>query len=73
MNLFWFAHHTVLMAALTRLPSVPCLTYGNAAEFERQVCEFILRGVGVSETAVASYLGRDMSPDLGQPATAEGA
>jgi AcrR family transcriptional regulator len=73
MNLFWFAHHTVLMAALTRLPSVPCLTYGNAAEFERQVCEFILRGIGVSETAVASYLGRDMSPDLGQPATAEGA
>jgi AcrR family transcriptional regulator len=73
MNLFWFAHHTVLMAALTRLPSVPCLTYGNAAEFERQVCEFILRGIGVNETAVASYLGRDMSPDPGQPATAEGA
>ncbi len=68
MNLFWFAHHTVLMAALTRLPSVPCLTYGNAADFERQVCEFILRGIGVNETAVASYLDRDV-----QPATAEGA
>src|SRR5262249_24923299 len=26
-NLFWFAHHTVLTAAMTRLPSVPCLTY----------------------------------------------
>ena len=23
LNLFWFAHHTVLMAALTRLPAVP--------------------------------------------------
>src|SRR3981189_1743444 len=25
LNLFWFAHHTVLMAALTRLPAIPCL------------------------------------------------
>ena len=25
LNLFWFAHHTVLMAALARLPPVPCL------------------------------------------------
>src|SRR3954465_7654614 len=30
-DLFWFAHHTVLMAALTRLPSTPCLHYGTAA------------------------------------------
>src|SRR5260370_30018933 len=30
LNLFWFAHHTVLTAALTRLPSLPCLSYGNA-------------------------------------------
>src|ERR1700712_2003905 len=36
LNLFWFAHHTVLMAALTRLPVVPCLSYGNAAAVERQ-------------------------------------
>ncbi len=32
LNLFWFAHHTVLMAALARLPSVPCLTYGEATQ-----------------------------------------
>ena len=36
LNLFWFAHHTVMMAALSRLPTVPCLTYGNAADLERQ-------------------------------------
>ena len=72
LNLFWFAHHTVLMAALAQLPSVPCLAYGNAADFERQVCEFILRGIGLNETAVASHLDRDMSPDPGQPVTAEG-
>jgi AcrR family transcriptional regulator len=73
LNLFWFAHHTVVMATLARLPSVPCLSYGNASEFERQLCEFILRGIGLSETAVASHLDRDMSPDPGQPVAAEGA
>jgi len=73
LNLLWFAHHTVLMATLTRLPSVPCLSYANAADLERQVCEFILRGIGLNETAVASHLDRELSPDPGQPVTAEGA
>ena len=70
LNLFWFAHHTVLMAALARLPAVPCLSYGNAADLERQLCEFILRGIGLNETAVVSHLDRELSP--GQPVTAEG-
>ena len=73
MNLFWFAHHTVLMATLARLPSVPCRSYGNAADLERQICEFILRGIGLTETAVASHLDRELSPDPGQKVTAEGA
>jgi len=73
LNLFWFAHHTVLMATLARLPSVPCLSYANAANLERQVCEFILRGIGLNETAVASHLNRELSPDPGQPVIAEGA
>jgi len=71
LNLFWFAHHTVLMAALARLPSVPCLSYANAADFERQLCEFILRGIGLNETAVASHLDRELSPDRRQAVTAE--
>jgi TetR/AcrR family transcriptional regulator, transcriptional repressor of aconitase len=73
LNLFWFAHHTVLMATLARLPSVPCLSYGNAADFERQLCEFILRGIGLNEPAIASYLDRELSPDFGLPADAESA
>jgi len=73
LNLFWFAHHTVFMAALTRLPSVPCLTYANPVAFERQICEFILRGIGLNETAVASHLDREILFDPGQPAAAEGA
>jgi TetR/AcrR family transcriptional regulator, transcriptional repressor of aconitase len=73
LNLFWFAHHTVLMAALARLPSVPCLSYGGAPDLERQVFEFILRGVGLNEAAIASHLDRDLSAGLGQPTTAESA
>jgi AcrR family transcriptional regulator len=73
LNLFWFAHHTVLMTALARLPSVPCLPYANTVDFERQVCEFILRGIGLNETVIASHLDRELSPDPGQPVTAEGA
>jgi AcrR family transcriptional regulator len=73
LNLFWFAHHTVLMSTLARLPSAPCLSYGNAAEFERQLCEFILRGIGLNEAAIVSHLDRELSPDPGQPVTAEGA
>ena len=63
MNLFWFAHHTVMMAALSRLPQVPVLSYADAADLNRQVCEFILRGVGLNETAIATYLGQSLSPD----------
>jgi AcrR family transcriptional regulator len=73
LNLFWFAHHTVLMAALTRLPVVPCLSYGHAADLERQLSEFILRGIGLNEAAIASHLDRELSLDSGQPVAAESA
>ena len=73
LNLFWFAHHTVLMATLARLPSVPCLSYGNAADFERQLCEFILRGIGLNGPAIASHLDRELSPDFGLPVAKESA
>ena len=73
LNLFWFAHHTVLMAALSRLPAVPCLTYGNAADFERQLCQFILRGIGLNEAAISSHLDCELSPNSGQSVTAESA
>jgi AcrR family transcriptional regulator len=73
LNLFWFAHHTVLMAALARLPTVPCLTYGNAPDLERQLCEFILRGIGLNEAAIAKHLDRELSPGTGQSVAAESA
>jgi AcrR family transcriptional regulator len=73
LNLFWFAHHTVLMAALTRLPVVPCLSYGDPVNLERQLCEFILRGIGLNEAAIASHLDRRIAPDSEQSVTAESA
>jgi TetR/AcrR family transcriptional regulator, transcriptional repressor of aconitase len=60
------------MTALGRLPTIPSLSYANAVDFERQVCEFILRGIGLNETAIASQLDRETSLAPGQPATAEG-
>jgi AcrR family transcriptional regulator len=73
LNLFWFAHHAVLMTALARLPSVPCLSYGDGIDLERQLCEFILRGIGLNETALAFHLGREPSRDTERKLNAEGA
>jgi hypothetical protein len=70
-NLFWFAHHTVLTAAMTRLPAVPCLAYGDAAGLERQLCEFLLRGIGLNDVAIAAHLSRELThaaPALPAPA-----
>jgi AcrR family transcriptional regulator len=63
LNLFWFAHHTMLMTALSRLPAAPCLTYGSSVDLERQTCEFILRGIGLNEAAIAGHLDRELAPD----------
>jgi AcrR family transcriptional regulator len=71
LNLFWFAHHAVLMVGLARLPAVPCLTYAKAADLERQLNEFILRGIGLNEAAIASHLDRELAPNLLRPITTE--
>jgi TetR/AcrR family transcriptional regulator, transcriptional repressor of aconitase len=72
LNLFWLAHHTVLMTALVRLPATPCLDYGRAADLERQVCEFILRGIGLNAAAIAAHLDRELPPES-PPAVKESA
>jgi TetR/AcrR family transcriptional regulator, transcriptional repressor of aconitase len=73
MNLFWFAHHTLLMVTLTRLPTTPCLSYGEGAGPEQQLSEFILRGIGLNDTAIDRYLDRDFARHSGQPAIEESA
>jgi hypothetical protein len=73
LNLFWFTHHAVLTAALTRLPATPCLTYGNAKGLELQLSEFLLRGVGLNEAAIAAHLTGDLSQLAAPPVTTESA
>lgn len=66
LNLFWFAHQIVHMIALTRLPATPSLDYPSAPDFERHICQFILRGIGMNSQAIASYL--DTVPPLSDAA-----
>jgi AcrR family transcriptional regulator len=73
MNLFWFAHHALLMVTLTRMPATPCLSYGEGADPERQVSEFILRGIGLNDTAISHYLDRALAQNFGQPVIEESA
>jgi len=73
LNLFWFAHHTLMTAAATRLPATPCLSYGKTNDVERQLCEFLLRGIGLNEAAIASHLSRESTPDAGKRAISESA
>ena len=64
LNLFWFSHQVVHMIALTRLPATPSLNYPSAPDFERQITQFILRGIGVTSRAIVSHL--DTAPPLFQ-------
>lgn len=67
LNLFWFSHQVVHMVVLTRLPATPSLNYSSAPDFERQISQFILRGIGVTSRAIASYL--DAAPPLSKAMT----
>lgn len=73
LDLLWFAHHTLMTAALTRFPAVPCLEYGSAAGLQRQLSHFILRGIGLTDAAIASYLDRELSQPPVPPVIAESA
>jgi AcrR family transcriptional regulator len=73
LNLFWFAHHTMMSAAMTRLAATHCLAYGDANRLDRQLCEFLLRGIGLTEAAIASHLDRQLTPAMAQSAIAESA
>ncbi len=74
LDLFWFAHHTGMTAALTRLPATPCLNYETGADrLVRQLSEFILRGIGLTDAAIASYLDRELAQPSVPPVTAESA
>lgn len=59
-NQFWFMHQALLMLTLTRLPAMPTISYSDAGALERQVCEFALRSIGVTNDAIARLLAEDV-------------
>ena len=69
MNLFWFAHHAAMTTSLSLLPAVPSLSYGKAESLDLQLTEFILRGIGLNDDAIASHIHRAPPPEL-MPAAA---
>lgn len=63
-DLFWFAHHTLSMLAASLLPRVPPLSFPPPAQFEREVREFLLRGIGLDDAAIAAYADCEMPREL---------
>jgi AcrR family transcriptional regulator len=61
-NLFWFAHQMLHMVTLSRLPTVPAIAFADPGHLDAQICQFILRGVGLRESAIARYFPAQQSP-----------
>lgn len=72
-NLFWFSHQFVHMIALMRLPATPSLPLPATPDLEQQICQFILRGIGLTGRAIASHIDTAPSPVLAKARIAESA
>ena len=56
LNYFWFAHHTISAACLVRLAQPPVISYtGDDHEAVHQLVRFVLRGVGLRESALRQH------------------
>jgi len=65
-NRFWFAQHVAAMMAFAALPSVRSIPYtGTVDEIVDAACAFILRGIGMTDAAIAAAAQRTL------PAAAE--
>jgi TetR/AcrR family transcriptional regulator, transcriptional repressor of aconitase len=54
-NRFWFAHHVAAMMAFAFLPQVSVIPYeGEIDQLIEEASDFILRGIGMSEAAIAA-------------------
>lgn len=56
-NRFWFAQHVAATMAFAAMPPHGCISYsGTAEEVAEGATVFILRGIGMTEAAIASHL-----------------
>src|SRR5439155_22953944 len=54
-NHFWFAHHVAAMMAFASLPGRSCVPYeGELDALVEEASHFILRGLGMSDAAIAA-------------------
>ncbi len=56
-NGFWFGHHVAAMIAFVLLPQQACLAYhGTVATLVEETSWFVLRGLGMTDAAIATTL-----------------
>ncbi len=54
-NRFWFAQHVAAMMAFAALPGDSCIPYrGELHDIINEASTFILRGIGISDAAIAA-------------------
>src|SRR5271163_5074329 len=71
-NRFWFGHHVSAMMAFVCLPARACLSYqGTLMALIDETTWFILRGIGMTDAAIAAALASSVQNplELGSPAT----
>ena len=69
-NGFWFGHHVAAMMAFVFLPPRACLPYqGTLAALVDETTRFILRGIGLTDTAIERdfAVARDMQLEIPSP------
>lgn len=73
MEIFWFAQNSISMRTLRLLHEETGMDYQNMVLWDRYQVEFILRGIGLKDSVIASLMGeRDTAKAL-LPATTESA
>ena len=61
-NRFWFAQHVAAMMAFAALPKNGCIPYeGDVEQIVDEATRFILRGIGMSEAAIAAALSAPLA------------
>ena len=70
-NRFWFAHHVAAMMAFSGLPGTRSFPYrGTPEELVEEASAFILRGIGMTDAAIAAALAQPAPAQPALPAAA---
>ena len=73
-NRFWFGHHVAAMMAFVSLPVRACLSYhGTITTLVDETTWFILRGIGMTDAAIAAALASSAQNPLELASSATGA